>query len=271
MLAVLCCLSGCSSLTSVFFYPQQVWIQTPADVGLVYEDVALQAQDGTRLHAWWLPAQQDGDWVVLYLHGNAENISSHFRSIDWLPAEGVSVLALDYRGFGASEGRPMLPAVFMDIEAAAMWLRQRHPDKKLAVLGQSIGAALAVPFVSKAQQRYQIDALFLEAPLASYSQVARHALSQSWIGYLIWPATWLLPSDWDPIDHANGIRVPTMIMHSTDDDIIPYQHGRRVYDALENVKACWHDSQGGHIASYVVPNLRRKTLWFLREGRCLNN
>lgn len=263
-------LTGCTSLSSLYFYPQQVWIQTPANVGLAYEDVQLNADDGTQLHAWWLPAKQPGEWVVLFLHGNAENISSHFRNVDWLPAQGVSVLALDYRGYGASEGSPVLPAVFMDIEAAAAWLQQHHPEKKLAVLGQSIGAALAVPFVAKAQQRYGIDALILEAPLARYSQVARHALSNSWVGYLLWPATWLLPTGWDPIDYAAHIDVPVLVMHSPDDEVIPYQQGQAVSSALA-APVCWVDSRGPHIGSYLLPEMRVHTLNFLQQNVCPAN
>ena len=131
-------LSACTATTGLFFYPQTVWISTPADADLHYEDVWLKAADGTQLHSWWLPAQgeePDSGIMVLYLHGNAENISSHSRSIYWLPASGVSVLALDYRGFGASAGLALLPAVLQDVEAAAAWLRSRFPHKKLIVLG----------------------------------------------------------------------------------------------------------------------------------------
>ena len=83
-------------------------------------------KDNTKLHAWWLPAQgkqADSNTMLLYLHGNAENISSHSHSIYWLPASGVSVLALDYRGFGASEGQARMPEVLQDIEAAITWMR----------------------------------------------------------------------------------------------------------------------------------------------------
>ena len=290
-LLIVLMLGGCTATTGLFFYPQTVWIATPADVPLPYEDITLTAHDGTRLHSWWLPAQgEDSGIMVLYLHGNAENISSHSRSIYWLPQQGVSVLALDYRGFGASEGQALMPDVLQDIEAAAQWLRTQHPQKQLVVLGQSIGAALAINFVARAQDEYQIQALVLDAPFSGFGAVARHAMSSNLLGWLIWPFTVLVPGDWDPIDHVAAIHIPTLIMHSPDDDVIPYQQGREVFARLQQQRQqqrqqqglhqqqhqegaetpplCWLDSRGPHIASFAFADLRAATFSFLQTQRC---
>jgi pimeloyl-ACP methyl ester carboxylesterase len=289
-LLIVLMLGGCTATTGLFFYPQTVWISTPADVPLPYEDISLRAHDGTRLHSWWLPAQgEDSGIMVLYLHGNAENISSHSRSIYWLPQQGVSVLALDYRGFGASEGQALMPDVLQDIEAAAQWLRTQHPDKQLVVLGQSIGAALAINFVARAQQQYQIQALILDAPFTGFGAVARHAMSSNLIGWLIWPFTVLVPTDWDPEDYVADITIPTLIMHSADDRVIPYKQGREIFTRMSAQRAqqgtqqgqqqdpqqvsaapalCWLDSRGGHIASFAFADLREATFSFLQTQRC---
>lgn len=268
-------LSGCASVSAFFFYPQSVWIATPAAAGLDYDDVMLTAHDGTRLHSWWIPAQgavADSGTMVLYLHGNAENISSHSRSIYWLAQQGVSVLALDYRGFGASEGEALMPSVLQDIEAAAAWLRQQYPQRRLVVLGQSIGAALAIDFVAAAQERYAIDALFTEAPFTGFGSVARAALSHNLISWLIWPFTLLVPSRWDPQDVIADIRIPVMIMHSEDDPVIPVEQGKKLYKILTqrsgNEPSCWVSSHGPHIASFSDPALRQAALSFMLSGQC---
>ncbi len=268
-------LSGCTSTTAFFFYPQTVWISTPADFHLQYQDVMLEAHDGTALHSWWIPAQgevPDSDTMVLYLHGNAENISSHSRSVYWLAANGVSLLALDYRGFGASEGSAVMPSVLQDIEAAAAWLRQKYPDKRLVVLGQSIGAALAIDFTAAAQDRYRIAALFTEAPFLGFPAVARAALSDNLLGWLVWPFTVLVPSRWDPQNVVGDIHIPVMIMSSPDDDVVPYQHGQKLYEILTqrsgSEPACWVESHGPHIASFTDEALRQKALQFILSGRC---
>jgi alpha-beta hydrolase superfamily lysophospholipase len=302
-LVALLLVSGCSSLTSLYFYPQTVWIQTPENLGLSYQDVWLQAADGTQLHAWWIPPQQPltadaaepdksvsldtgagpgktagpagrsgvaaADSVVLYLHGNAENISSHIRSVDWLPAAGVGVLALDYRGFGASQGRAMMPSVLQDVEAAAAWLQQHQADKHLVVLGQSMGAALAVNFVAAAGPLYGVDALLLDAPFSGFPQVARAALTSSWLGWLFVPGSWLIPSQWNPADLAPQITVPTLVMHSEQDQVIPVQQGRKVFEQL-SASRCWLDSRGPHVASFLFEDIRLISQEFILSRDCGN-
>lgn len=268
-------LSACTATTGLFFYPQTVWISTPADADLHYEDVWLKAADGTQLHSWWLPAQgeePDSGIMVLYLHGNAENISSHSRSIYWLPASGVSVLALDYRGFGASAGLALLPAVLQDVEAAAAWLRSRFPHKKLIVLGQSIGTALAVNFVAAAGPQYQVQGLILDASFTGFGTVARDAMSSSWLGWLVWPFTVLVPGDWDPQDKNLPTDLPVLMLHSPDDAVVRYQQGRRLFERWQQqsrrAPLCWLDSRGPHIASFAYPELRAATLAFMHSGGC---
>ena len=80
----------------------------------------LAAPDGTKLHAWFLPAGGTARGTVLHLHGNAANVSNHLPLVAWMPARGYNVLMLDYRGFGKSEGRPTLDGIVEDALAAAV-------------------------------------------------------------------------------------------------------------------------------------------------------
>ncbi len=268
-------LTGCTSLSALFFYPQSELISTPKEAGLEYQDVWLQAEDQTKLHAWWIPAQgaqPDSNIMLLYVHGNAENISTHSRSIYWLPANGVSVLALDYRGFGASEGKARMPEMLQDLEAAALWMRQQYPQKELIILGQSIGAAIAINFAAQAVETYQIQALVLDAPFTGFSSAARSAMSKSVIGWLIWPFTILIPSQWDPIKHIDKIDIPVLVMHSPTDEIVPYKLGRKLYNTWQKThpqqQLCWLDSKGSHIMSFAFLELRQATLSFIKNKQC---
>lgn len=272
VLAASLLLTGCAGTTAFFFYPKSRWVSTPEDVAQPYANIILTAQDGIRLHSWWLPGQgEPQDTVVLYLHGNAQNISTHSHSIYWLAQQGISVLALDYRGFGASQGEAALPDVFQDIEAATLWIRQHHPDKRLVILGQSIGAALAIDFTARAAEHYQIDALVVEAPFEGFAKVARHVTRQNMIGWFIYPFTVLVPGRWDPVDHIAAINIPTLMIHSPDDGVVPYAQGQALFKALQrnpDAKGCWVTSRGPHIASFNHEDIRMATFDFISANRC---
>ena len=109
-------LQGCSSL---FFYPMEPWVQNPARQGLDYEDVVLIHPDGLRIHGWWLPARGTARGTVYFLHGNAQNISTHLMNVHWLPERGYNVFLLDYRGYGLSEGDPDLEGAQAAVVVAA--------------------------------------------------------------------------------------------------------------------------------------------------------
>ncbi|MDQ4422638.1 MAG: alpha/beta fold hydrolase [Thalassolituus sp.] len=263
-------LSGCASLTTLYFHPQEVWVQTPDRFDIDYEDVWLSADDGTELHAWLLkpaPATEKTK-VILYLHGNAENISTHSRSVFWLVEEGYTVLALDYRGFGASQGRPILPDVLMDAKAGASWLRGAYPDHSLVVLGQSMGAALAVNFVADYGRDYDVSQLILEAPFAGFRSVAREMLQRTVVGTIVSPLVYLIPSDWDPKDRAPNIHIPVMQLHSPMDPIVPLSEGEVLFEALPADKRCFIASQGPHIASFRYSKFREQVADFLVRGEC---
>lgn len=264
-------LAGCTSLSSLYFFPQTAWVQTPSALGLDYEDVYLTAEDKTSLHAWWLKASVDVPRpdapVVLHLHGNAQNISTHIMSIAWLPKAGVDVVTLDYRGFGASSGSANLPSVLMDVEAAVSWIHNRFPERKIAILGQSIGGAVSVPFVALAQNKYPIESLVLEGAPFAMDWVARDMMSRTWIGWIVWPFTWLLPTDWNPEQWAEKMTVPVMVIHSPDDQIVDVEQGQAMYEAITSEK-CWVDASGRHIGGFREPSVRGKVLMFLVKASC---
>src|SRR5512143_2232820 len=111
LLACIILMQGC---TSLIFQPMQMQVRTPGDVGLDYRDLYFHAADATLLHGWFLPAQHEAKGTLLFLHGNAENISTHLGSVWWLPAEGYNVFLYDYRGYGYSEGKPSLDGLLSD-------------------------------------------------------------------------------------------------------------------------------------------------------------
>ncbi|MBE0483467.1 MAG: alpha/beta fold hydrolase [Bacterioplanes sp.] len=273
IVAVCLMVSGCSALTTVFFYPQSVWVQTPDDMSYPYSDVYLTTADGVQIHGWWLPPESSTSngsspsTVVLHLHGNAENISTHFRSILWLVEQGAGVLTLDYRGFGASEGRALIPDVLHDVEAGVQWLQQQYPDASVWIVGQSIGAALTLTYAGRMASESVLAGVVVDAPFSGLGDVARYAVTQSWLGWVLWPWTWLLPQQWDAKQAIAKIRIPVLVIHSAEDKIIPREQGWQLYQLLQS-PSCWLESRGPHIASFAFADVREATWQFIDAGIC---
>jgi uncharacterized protein len=261
-------LSGCSNLTSLFFYPQAQYVRTPTDINLAYEEVTMQAHDGTELVSWFLPATAQvtkaaDTPIVLFLHGNAENISTHIGSVYWLPEQGVNVFLLDYRGYGHSQGEPYIPAIYQDVEASLIWLRKRYPNKRVYILGQSIGSAIATTSMAMFKDEYDVSGLVLDASLTGYRDIAQHVALSSPITWIMWPFTWLLPTQWDPVEYIDQISPkPILMLHSQGDGILPYELGQELFNKAKQPKA-WQESQGGHIQSFNFEQGRVKLLSFI--------
>lgn len=246
-------------------------MRTPRDLGLAYEDVQLRADDGTSLHAWWLPASTRACGSVLFLHGNAENISTHIASVHWLPGEGFNVLLLDYRGYGMSAGEPSLPGLQADIAAGLRYLSRRADinARALAVFGQSLGAAAAIPAVARSPWRGHVRAFVADSAFASYRGIVREKLAGFW---LTWPFQWLartVPDDLDPVATVSEVSpIPLLLVHGTRDPIVPPAHGERLYAAARAPKTLWRVDGAGHIQAFQHPQWRARLAAWLRERVC---
>jgi fermentation-respiration switch protein FrsA (DUF1100 family) len=266
-------LTGCSSM---LFYPEPGLPFTPDKARLEYRDVNLVAADGTRLHGWWLPAKAGVPvkGTVLHLHGNGGNLSWHLGGSWWLPEQGYQVLMLDYRGYGRSEGKPNLPAIYQDIQAAFDWLDQAPEvqGKPLVVLGQSIGGALAVHYLAEhPQQRGNLKALILDGTPASYRDIARYALGTSWLTWpLKTPLSWLIPDGESAITGLSQLAgTPMLIFQSMDDTLVPLDNGIRLYKAAPPPRVL-QLTRGRHVQTFADPTWRQVMLRYLEDPQHFN-
>lgn len=260
-------LGGCSGL---FFYPMSDWVQNPARQGLEYEDIVLIHPDGLRIHGWWLPSATDEvRGTVYHLHGNAQNISTHLMNVAWLPEQGYQVLLLDYRGYGLSEGEASLPEVQEDVQLGLDWLYgSGRVDPPLIVFGQSLGASLTTSVVGRDGNDGKADCVILEAPFTGYQDITRDIMRQSWV---LWPFSFivapLIPDEGRPLERVEGISPrPLLVMHSEEDEIIPFGHGRTLYEAAREPKS-FQRLKGNHIQSTQSEDVQQRLLAFM-DGDC---
>jgi hypothetical protein len=259
-------LSGC---TQMFFQPHRVLVDTPARRGIEYQPVNLQGADGTRLHAWYLPARGKASATVLFLHGNAENISTHFNSIAWMPAAGFNVLALDYRGYGASEGSPSLSGVQLDIDAAMRNLISR-PDvdpRRIVVFGQSLGGALAIHYAAHTDMRANLRAVIADSAFSDYRKITQEKLANF---FLTWPfqlLPWLtVDNDYSPVASVGQLSpISLLLIHGDRDTVVPFHHSRILFERAKEPKELWIVPGAGHIQSLNSESIRSRLIEFLVE------
>ena len=265
LLLLLC--GGLSGCTSVFLYPDRVHYLPNRALGTPAEDVWISAPDGSDLHALYLPAQGSPRATLLFLHGNAENLTSHVHAVGWLPAQGYSVLALDYRGFGRSQGEASVDAIHEDAEAALAWLAARDVGP-LMVYGQSLGASVAIRLVAGAALRERIVAVIAESPFSSYRGIAREKLAQPWLTWpLQYPLSLLISDRYSAIDVADRISpIPLLLIHGERDVIVDASHSQRLYAAASEPKALWLIPEGRHIEATRREPVRTRLLEFLNAA-----
>jgi alpha-beta hydrolase superfamily lysophospholipase len=260
--------SGC---TELFFHPYSFLIDTPERHGIEYQVENFKAADGTSLNAWFFPAKsKDGGKAkaaVLFLHGNAENISSHFRSIAWMPSAGFNVLALDYRGYGSSEGTPSLAGMQLDIDAAMRSLLA-HKDvdsDKIIIFGQSLGGSLAIYYAAHSAYRANIRAVVIDSAFFDYRQITKEKLAGF---FLTWPFQWLpwltVDNDYSPANSIAAISpLPLLLIHGDQDVVVPPDHSLQLFERAGEPKELWIVPGARHTQSLNNEKIRNRLIEFL--------
>lgn len=264
LLIVCWTLAGC---TSVFLHPDHQRYFADRSLGTPAEDVWIDAADGKRLHALYLPAQGPPRAAVLFLHGNAENLSSHVFAVNWLPEQGYGVLALDYHGYGQSQGEADIDAVHEDAQAALDWLANRE-TLPLIVYGQSLGGSVALRLAAQTPRRERIAAVVAESAFSSYRRIAREKLSQAWLTWpLQWPLSFLISDRYAAIDVVDRISpVPLLLIHGQRDVIVDWHHSERLYAAAHDPKELWLIPEGRHTDAMRVGAQRTRLADFLESA-----
>lgn len=208
------------------FFPFPGVQETPKDAGLPYEDVRIETGDGERLHAWWIgrPAPRA---QVVFFHGNGGNLSLWLDMYAELARRGFSVFALDYRGYGDSTGRPSEQGLYRDADAALGLFADRFRQDGAPVIywGRSIGATVA----AYAASRRPPDALVLDTPMPDARSVLRS-------NPILWLLSFLSSYRFPTSSFLEGYRGPLLVVHGDADSIVPFEAGRRVFDAAPSAE-----------------------------------
>jgi fermentation-respiration switch protein FrsA (DUF1100 family) len=204
-------------------YPLGEWSQT----AVLAQDANFAAADGTKLHGWYVPHEAPTGQALL-LHGNAGNVTLLAETLRTLNRRhGLAVLALDYRGFGKSEGTPSEQGLYQDARAARHWLAEKTgiAEQDVILMGVSIGGAVAVELASHDGARGLVLAnTFTSLPAAAQRHIR-------WL-----PMNMILTTRMDSLAKIKDYDGPLLISHAEADEVVPASHGQALYDAAPGKK-----------------------------------
>jgi hypothetical protein len=201
----------------------------PAELGLDLRRVTVTTSDGVRLVSWAMPVTEGSGYWLLICHGNGGNISEAGRPYHYagLRAQGLSLFAFDYRGYGESEGAPSEDGLYRDADAAYRYLRDTLgvPPGRIVVFGHSLGSAVAVELAT----RMPAAGLILDGALTSVVDRAQELFPYA-------PVRWIAASRYPSIERVGQLTLPKLFLHARADEVIPIAHGRRLYQAAASPK-----------------------------------
>ena len=231
------------------FHPERSNDSAKPDVyGIEYDDVIFRTGDGLNLNGWFVPGKKpspDADLhTLLWFHGNAGNINHRLENIKMLHERvPVNVFIIDYRQYGRSEGKISEKGTYIDAGAALAHLHSRKEinQEKIIFFGRSLGSAVAVELALKEKCR----ALILETPFTSILEMGKKL-------YPFLPVSLLLKTKYDSLSKIRNIKVPILIMHGDKDDLVPFEHGKRLYDMANEPKEFYTIPGAGHNDTHIV-------------------
>ncbi len=238
---------------NMVFMPSKDVLDTPKSIGLKFEDIQLTTKDNVNLSAWFVPAKDNnpiGKAVILFCHGNGGNIGNRVSYLPIFKDLGLATFLFDYRGYGKSEGQPTEEGTYKDVEAAWQYLTQERkiPPQKIIIYGESLGGAIASYIAqTTAQQNPQNSpaGLILASTFTSISDRAAEL-------YPFLPIRLLSKFSYNSIERLPNIKIPVLVIHSTEDEIIPFHHGEKnfqVANAPKKLVKLRGDHNGGFLDS----------------------
>jgi uncharacterized protein len=219
---------------SLMYFPDTAHV-APADAGLPQvEEVALTASDGVNISAWHA-APRENKPVIIYLHGNGGALHYRAERFRKLIADGIGLVAVEYRGYGGNPGSPSEQGFIADAKAAYDFAVKHYPTPQLVLWGESIGSGVAVALAAE----NPVGRVILEAPFTSALALgARH--------YWYLPVRLMMKDQFRSDERIGKVTAPLLILHGVHDRVVPYAMGEELFDLANQPKHIVRFLDGGH-------------------------
>jgi uncharacterized protein len=239
------------SCSNIVYNPTKETYYSPKRIGFLKRDIQMKTSDGNTITGWSIyPKSNFNNTVVLQLHGNGENQSSHFLSLVWMVNYGYELVTYDYRGYGNSTGKPERSLIHQD---TLEFISLIHKDcvqknKKLILYGQSMGGAIALRVIPDLKDKSRLVLVIVEGSFISYRKVVRSFLKNIIFEPFPFLLSYLIPNQYSPEEVIDKISpLPVIVVHELEDPIVPFENGKELFKNLEQPKQFWEIRSSGHI------------------------
>lgn len=218
---------------TLIFYPSKEFYSSPSKDGIPYEEVYINTKDGEKLHGYFLPSPVKAGFkpastkVMLYLHGNAENVSTWYQAANEIQKHvNVNALIVDYRGYGKSSGKPTIEGTINDaISMYDFLIEKGYKSENISLYGRSIGGAVALELAS----RKKVKSIVLQSTFTSLKDIAKEL-------YPFVPSDLIKINYWDSKELIKKINCPILISHGDKDEIVPLSHSYKLFEIANEPK-----------------------------------
>ena len=231
--------------SNLLYYPHREITSDPGRLGLPFENISFVTNDGFNLSGWYIP-HENSRGVLLFCHGNAGNIGHRLDSILLFHQLGLEICIFDYRGYGNSEGKPSEQGTYRDAQAAWQYLveeRQVAPGN-LVIFGRSLGGSIAAWLASNNNP----GVLIVESTFTSVPDLAAKI-------YPYLPVRLMSRFKYDTARYMKEVKCPTLIVHSRNDEMMPFVFGQKLYEIASEPKG-FLKITGTHNEGFIISGPR---------------
>ncbi len=253
------------SCSNLLYFPDHVLYVNEELMEFKPEDVVVKIKSGQEVHGWYFSSKQKPKAVIVFFHGNGQNRSAHIIDVYWLIKEGYDLFAIEYPGYGETDGSPTPENTVEAGHAALRYVAQRQPKLPMVVYGQSLGGAVALRSVLDLKNEIPIQLVVVSSTFLSYENVGQAMLKRSWFTWLFQ----LLPKAIFDDKYAPGDRIkelapiPLLVMHDKEDPVVPYSQGVDLFNKAAEPKEMWElegRNHGQPFSGDRGPEMRKRFL-----------
>jgi uncharacterized protein len=219
--------------------PTHKFYADPSVVDLAYEDIYFETEDGVKLNGWYVSSEKPVA-AMLFCHGNGGNISYRTESLRQFNTLNLNVFLFDYRGYGKSKGWLTEDGTYRDAAAAYRWLKKKNPDLPIILFGRSLGANIAADLATKVDAA----ALIYESGFNSVQDMGSEL-------FPFLPVRWITKYQYNGLEKIKHVKAPILVVHSQDDEVIPYHHGKKLFETAPEPKR-FLEITGGHNDGFIL-------------------